>query len=164
MKRLILVMLSLAAGGLVAPVAMADPPVRSPVQAPTDFTLPGVCTFDVGIHVLVNKETQTTFGDGTTKITGAFKVKYTNLSDPSKTMIDNNNGVLAFTPNPDGSTSVKVTGQGAIFFLPGEIGPAGAFWLTNGNFQEVVDSFGNVVPGSMSYTGKTPLDVCTALA
>src|SRR5215831_4779451 len=148
MKRLMLVLLSLAAAGLTASAAMADPPVRSPVQAPTDFTLPGVCTFDVGIHVLVNRETQTTFSDGTTKITGAFKAQYTNLSDPSKTMTDNNSGVLTFTPNPDGSTSVKVTGQGAIFFFPGEIGPAGALWLTNGNFQELVDPFGNLVPGS----------------
>ena len=164
MKRLITVVLSLAAAGLAVPVAMADPPFRSPVQAPTDFTLPGVCTFEVGIHVLANNETQTTYSDGTTKITGKFTAQYTNLSHPSKTMIDNNNGVLTFTPNPDGSTTVKVTGQGAIFFFPGQIGPAGAFWLTNGNFQEVVDPFGNIVPGSVSYNGKTPLDVCTALA
>lgn len=53
---------------------------------------------------------------------------------------------------------------GSLFFFPGQIGPAGVFWLTNVNFHKLLDRFGNVVPVSISYNGKTPLDDCTALA
>lgn len=79
-------------------------------------------------------------------------------------MIDNNSG--PFTPNADGSTSVKVTGQGGIYFFPGQLGPGspGQLLLTNGLFQEQVSSTGDIVPGSVSYKGKTPTDVCIALA
>jgi hypothetical protein len=166
MKRVMMIALVLLAAAVAVPAATATPPIKVPVLAPEDFQLDGVCSFSIGFHVLVNRETQTTFSDGTILITGSFTDQITNLSDPTKSLIDNNSGPITETPNADGSViSVKVTGQGALFFFPGQLGPGspGQLLLTNGLFQEQVDANG-IVPGSVSYRGKTPTDVCIALA
>jgi hypothetical protein len=114
-----------------------------PVVAPSDFTLSGVCPFDVSVHVVRNNEQTTTFGDGSWATTVSW---------------------IDFTPHEDGTATVKVTGQGALYFFPGQVGPDGVLWLTNGNFQETLDATGTPIPGSIHYSGKPVVDLCKVLA
>ena len=156
----------LVAVAAVVPAATASKPVRVPVVAPEDLTLEGVCPFPLAIHVLVNNEKTTTYSDGSMKITGTWKDVVSNGNDPSKSYVDNNSAPIMITPAADGSTHVKIVGQGAVYFFPGNLGPGspGVLWITNGKLEETIDSAGNIVPGSVHYNGKTPLDLCAALA
>lgn len=149
---------------IVVPAATAVPPTRVPVVAPSDFTLSGVCAFDVNFHVVKNNETTTTFSDGSWATTGSFIDIVSNASDPTKSYYDNNSAPIFFTPHPDGTATVKVTGQGGLFFFPGQVGPEGVVWLTNGNFQETLDATGTPIASSIRYSGKPVVDLCKVLA
>jgi hypothetical protein len=136
------------------------------VVAPDSFSLSGVCAFDVNFDVLTNNETTTTFSDGRMVTTGAWKDRASNATDSSKSFVDNNSGVIFVTPNPDGSLSVKIVGQGAVFFFPGDlgVGAPGALLIINGILTETIGADGRIVVGSVSYRGSPALDLCQALA
>lgn len=161
--------LAVLVAAVAVPSAVATPPTRVPVIAPESFTLSGVCSFDLTFVVLANKEKTTTFSDGRTVTTGTFKDVVSNASDPSKSYIDNNSGVIFMTPNGDGTVTVTVVGQGGVFFFPGDLGPGspGQTLIINGRFTETIDFSGSppfIVPGSVSYNGAPPVDLCQVLA
>jgi hypothetical protein len=119
--------------------AAADSPSREFVPA-SDFTISGSCSFDVGVHVLVNKEYSITFGDGRTLVQGALKLRLTNLSNPTKTVTLNVPGPGLFTTSSDGTLTVHARGPwmfffpGTLVYSPGHstlvVSPEGAFTLT----------------------------------
>jgi hypothetical protein len=149
------------------PVALATPPTRSPIPNPGTFTLSGVCSFDLVFNVVVDNEKTTAFSDGRTVTTGAWKDVVYNASDPSNSYVDNNSGVIFSTPNSDGTVTFTVVGQGGVFFFPGDLGPGspGMALLFNGRLTETIDfTVPQIVPGSVTYNGAQPIDLCQVLA
>ena len=72
-----------------------------------DFTLEGVCSFDVLQEVTTNKEFIKTFADGRQLITGAFRVRVTNL-DTDASLDLNIPGPGRVTENSDGSVTLAI--------------------------------------------------------
>ena len=152
---------------LVGPAAMATAPVRTPIPNPGTFTLSGVCSFDLVFTVTVDNEKTTTFSDGRTATTGAWKDVVYNASNPAKSYTDNNSGVIFSKLNSDGTVTFTVVGQGGVFFYPGDLGAGspGVVLVFNGRLTETIDfSISKIVPGSVSYHGATPVDLCRLLA
>src|SRR5438874_521583 len=87
-------------------------PVRTPVSIPDQFTLTGVCSSDVQVDVLTNKEVATTLSNGNVITTGALKVRLTNV-DTGKSVVLNISGPSV--TSPDGTT---ITGGPWLFFFP----------------------------------------------
>lgn len=113
--------ISLAALMLVAviavPVAVADKPIIEPVPA-EDFTVPAsICGFEVLVEILTNKEKAITFGDGHSMITGALKVRLTNVDDPTRSIVLNIPG-----PGTFDESGVIARGPWLFFFAPGDLG------------------------------------------
>jgi hypothetical protein len=156
MRRvLLLVAAASIAAALVAPAATAEKPIREPAPG-ADFTLPAsICGFEVGVEVLTNKEYAITFSNGLTIVTGALKVRVTNLADPSKSMVLNISGPGFFT-----SDELRATGSWFLFFLPGELGPGAPGTLLNvtGSFRL---EFGETL--ALTDVRGTSLDLCQAL-
>ena len=100
---------------VLAPTAGADPPTREFVPA-ADFTISGSCSFDVGVHVVANKEYGITFANGATLVTGALKFTLTNLSDSSKSITLNIPGPGLFTATSDGGLRIDARGPWLFFF------------------------------------------------
>jgi hypothetical protein len=163
------VALAAVVAAVAVPAAGATPPTRVPVIAPGSITLSGVCGFDLTENVVVNKEKTTTFSDGRSVTTGAWKVVAYNASDPSKSYADNNSGVIFATPNGDGTVTFTIVGQGEVYFFPGDLGPGspGESLVINGRLTETIDFSGAtpfIVPGSVSYVGAPAVDLCQTLA
>jgi hypothetical protein len=135
--------------------------VRAPVLG-SDFTLSGVCAFDVDVTILQNKEVSTTFADGSFLVTGALKFRLTNLSDPSNSMDVNVSGPGRFTPTADGGLVVDAWGKWFFWFFPGDLGPGspGMMILTNGH---AIETFTGSGTQTFTHVGSTT-DVCAALA
>jgi len=159
-KRLIAILLGVVLVLLLAPAASADKPVREFLPA-GDFTLTGVCAFPVGIEVTTNKEFITTFSDGRQLITGAFKVRVTNL-DSDESLDLNISGPGVITENSDGSVTLEAHGPWMIWFFPGDLGPGspGRLFVNNGNFVETFSAAGLTID---KQTGSQQ-DICAALA
>jgi hypothetical protein len=105
---------------IVVPVAAANKPTREFVPAPSEFTLDAsICGFDVLVEVLTNKQFAITFSNGMTTVTGALRVRVTNLDDPTRSIVLNIPGPGFF----DESGVLTATGPWLFFFLPGELGP-----------------------------------------
>ena len=155
MQRLLLLAAAATiAAALVTPTATADKPIREPVPG-DDFTLPAsICGFEVGVEVLTNKEKAITFSNGLTIVTGALKVRVTNLANTSKSLALNISGPGLFT-----SDGIRGTGSWLLFFLPGDLGPGapGALLNVKGSF---VLGFGDTL--TFTHVG-TSLDLCEAL-
>ena len=146
---------------LAAP-ASAAPPSREPAQIPDSFTVEGICAFPVQVDVLVNRETFTTFSDGTQLVTGSLKVRLANMSDPGKSVVVNASGPAKLVTLDDGT--VVQTGRGlGLQPFPAEASITGnaEFILISG--REVLEfhpdgSFQEVERGHVR------LDVCAALS
>jgi len=97
--------LLLFAGG-----ASADKPVREPFPAQEDATYAAgeLCNFPVSIETLQNNEIVTTFSDGRQRLTGALKVRLTNV-DTGESLIVNASGAGWATVS---DTAFEVSGQG----------------------------------------------------
>ena len=159
MKRFIAIPLGVVLVLLFASTASADKPVREflPIE---DLTLTGVCSFDVGIEVTANNEFITTFSDGRQLITGALKVRVTNLT--SEESFDLNiPGPGFFIPNPDGSVTTEAHGPWLLWFFPGDLGPGspGQLFVNKGH---IVFTSG---PGGTTIDKQTgsQTDICAAL-
>ena len=103
--------------GALAPAAEAGKPARELVPA-SDFTITGSCAFDVGVHVVANKEYGITFSDGATLVTGALKARLTNLSKPENSIDLNIPGPGLYTVSEDGALTIDARGPW-LFFYPG---------------------------------------------
>ena len=154
MKRLIFVIcLAVAAALLVPSVAAADQPIREGLPA-ENVTIQGSCAFDVDLQVLVNNEFITTFSDGRQLITGALKVRLTNV-ETGKSIDLNISGPGFITPHEDGSVTFQLSGRSLVFDL-------GLLELTSGPAILEIDPSGTVV--SYTTTSAATVDLCAVLA
>jgi hypothetical protein len=160
-KRPVAALLGVVLALLLAPAASADKPVREPLPAP-DITLEGVCSFDVLIEATTNKEFIKTFADGRQLITGAFRVRVTNL-DTDASVDLNIPGPGRVIENADGSVTLESHGPWLIWFLEGDLGPGspGQLFVNNGNLVQTFHPDGRVTIDKQ--TG-SQTDICAALA
>jgi hypothetical protein len=76
-------------GACMVPAALADRPIREPVPA-SDATFPAeICGFEIQLEVLTNNEYILIFSDGRAAVTGALRVRLTNLDDPGHSVVLN---------------------------------------------------------------------------
>jgi hypothetical protein len=154
MRNLTICTLGLAAVlAVLAPTAGADPPTREFIPA-SDFTISGSCSFDVGVHIVANKEYGITFANGATLVTGMLKLTLTNLSSPSRSITLNIPGPGLSTATSDGGVLIDARGPW-VFFYPGvllySIGHSILSISASGVF-------------SLSQQGGTSTNLCTVLA
>ena len=162
-SRLFVLPLALVTLMVAAPTASADPPVRFPVVA-EPLTLTGVCSFPVRLDAVANHQTVTVFSNGKTVVTGNFVARVTNL-DNGKSVTLEASGPLFFTPNADGTTTVKGTGTNIWYFLANQTaaGAPGAVYLVRGLSSEVVDATGTPITGTFTHSGYIE-SLCDTLA
>jgi hypothetical protein len=138
--------------GVFASAASAVKPTREPLPI-DDAVFSGVCSFSVERHVLVNRTIETTYSDGTQRLTGTFKQRLTNLTT-GKFIDVNSSGPVLLDFHPDGSlTEIDYGRQFAR--------PPGQLLLTTGKLVWEFDSAGNFV--SFTQQGGTAQDVCALL-
>jgi hypothetical protein len=136
------------------PAALGDRPTRDPLPA-TDFTIPAeICGFEIQNEVLTNNEYILVFSDGRATVTGALRVRLTNLEDPSKSIVVNIPGPGMF----DESGALTAVGPWFWFFLPGDLGEGspGMAVLTYGRVRLDETGF-HLLAGRQ-------IDLCAALA
>ena len=116
-------------------------PVRVPAPSSGFSFPPGVvCPFAVEAEVVENRQTQTTFSNGTVAIHGFFEAR----------LLANGNeldfvtpGSIFLTPRADGLLDFRSAGPIIIFFFPGDAGPGdtstGRTYLLRGHVEIVVD-------------------------
>jgi hypothetical protein len=152
-RRILLLLAIMVGTAALVPTAAADKPTREHVSF-DDLTLPGICSFTVTRHVLVNRTILTTFSDGNQRYTGTFKQRLTNL-DSGKHIDVTSSGPVLLEYHADGS--LTETDYGPQFERP-----PGQLLLTSGRVVWEFDPAGNLV----SYTQQsgTARDVCTVLA
>jgi hypothetical protein len=151
-KLAILVLCGTVAALTLVSEAAADKPARTFLPA-SDFTISGTCSFDVGVHVLVNEEYTITFTNGQTLVQGALKVRLTNLSDPSKSIDLNIPGPGLFTTASDGTVTIDTRGPWLIFFTDTLV-------YTTGHSTQVITPDGTF---TFTQQGGTTTDLCAVL-
>jgi hypothetical protein len=139
---------------IAVPVAAASgPPVIEP-QPAEDFTIPeDICGFEVAVDILANGTKAIIFGDGRTMITGALKVRLTNLDDPTRSIVLNIPG-----PGTFDESGLTATGPWLFFFLPGELGEGSPAILAYTTGRVRIDEAG------FHQLGGTRTDLCPLLA
>ena len=141
-------------GACMVPAALADRPIREPVPA-TDATFPAeVCGFEIQLEVLTNNEYILIFSDGRATVTGALKVRLTNLEDPAQSIVLNIPGPGFF----DESGALTATGPWFWIFFPGDLGEGspGVAFLTFGRVRLDETGF-HLLAGQQ-------IDLCAVLA
>ena len=158
-----LILVSLVAAGILAPVAAADPPEHIPLPGSEPFVIEGSCDFPVLLEEIANKTKLTSFSDGREVVTGKLKVRLTNLDDPSNSLVLNISGPGVTTPRDDGGFTLKATGAWLWFFAPGELGPGspGMMFTTHGQARLVATGEGEL---SYRLLSGTRSEVCPRLA
>src|SRR6185503_21306274 len=91
----------LIGAAVLASGASAAKPTRESLPIANE-QFPGVCSFTVDRHVLVNKSILTTYSDGDQRITGTFKQRLTNLTT-GKFIDVNSSGPVLLDFHADGS-------------------------------------------------------------
>jgi hypothetical protein len=162
MKRLTMLVWSVALALVPAAGASADKPTREPFPVGNDVFPAGVvCSFPVSIEVLENREKVTTFSDGRQLVTGTLKQRVTNLAT-GESLDLNTSGPATITPSADGSVlTISGRGHSLLFFFSGEPGGPGLF-LYIGHNVVTFDVVNDVVT-SVRATGRR-IDICAALA
>jgi hypothetical protein len=122
MRRLVLLLLAALVGSTAAPAA-AVPPEKFPVE-PSQFTIEGICDFDVDVtDVRVHANSLVFFGrEGEVKkviLAGNFVTRYTNASTGTSITV-NISGQFFQTPNPDGSLTLLAHGRNILFTVEPE--------------------------------------------
>ena len=158
MRGLILLVAAAVVVGTCAASASAGRPSRDPAPLPSQFTVAGVCAFDVDFTITAQNEYSLTFGNGSQIITGKLFATLTNV-DTGKSLDLNVSGPTFTTA---GSNQIVLTGRSINFFGPGDLGAGspGLMVLTNG---PAVITFGeNNVTFDVRSASVT--DLCLALA
>ena len=123
---------------LFAGAASAEKPLREPLPSPPDTTFPAgeICAFPVLAETLENNEIITTFSDGRQRVTGALKIRLTNV-DTGQSLVVNASGPGWQTET---ETVFDVSGQGrwVLFQFPGDE-PGPGIFLYRGNIHFVFD-------------------------
>ena len=138
---------------ITVPVAAASRPVIEPLPA-EDFALPAdICGFEVAVDILANKEKAIMFSDGRTMVTGALKVRLTNLDDPTRSIALNIPG-----PGTFDESGLTATGPWLFFFFPGDLGEGSPAMLAYTTGRVRIDDAG------FHQLGGTRTDLCPLLA
>jgi hypothetical protein len=131
-----------------------------------DGVIGDICSFDVAVNILENKEFTTSFFDDEGNLvrqilTGHFVVELVNLSNPDNSMIVNVSGPGIFTFEGE-TTTIETGGQWFIAIPAGDLGPdePGIFVLTSGRWVVEITSDGTSI---VSRSGATQ-DVCALLS
>lgn len=143
MRRILLAAVTSAAIVLAPASAQATPPVREPLPL-DDFVLTDHCGFDIDVEVVQNNEILTTFFDASgnvvrQSVTGALRVRLTNLEDPAQTLLLNISGPGEFRDLPDGTTQQTGSGVWLQVFITDR---PGALLLTRGPFTALITDQG----------------------
>jgi hypothetical protein len=128
MRRSVIGFAVASALSLVPASAQATPPTREPLGG-DDFVLTDHCTFDIAVEFVQNNEILTTYYDANgdvvrQSVTGALKVRLTNLEDPEHSLLFNISGPSQFRLLPDGTGELIATGASIQLFItnrPGEL-------------------------------------------
>ena len=162
MKRFTLVVTLVAAALAVAPAATASKPTREIVPGQDDVRLTDQCAFPVLIHT-EGREIVTTFTDKAGNVVKQIaifpgnKQTVTNL-DTGKSITVVATGPFHGRREPDGSSTVRVTGHG---IFPGHpITEEPGIWYLSGRIFATLDAEENLT--SIDYTGKL-VDLCARL-
>jgi hypothetical protein len=166
--RLTVTMLAMLAALLFSQVGTvgANQPTRQFIPA-SPFTLSGVCSFDVHIDFLANKEYATILVDhagNPTAIltTGVLKVSLTNLSN-GKSLDLNISGPGRSVTNPDGSATLTSWGPWLWFIAPGDLpNYSPRMFFISGQMVAQFNSDGHLT--ALQIIGGTTQDMCVALA
>ena len=158
-----LILVSFVAAGILAPVAVADPPEHIPVPGSEPFVIEGTCDFPVLLEEVANRTKLTIFSDGREVVTGQLKVRLTNLDDPSSSLVLNISGPGITTPRDDGGFRLRATGAWLWFFAPGDLGDGspGMMFTTHGQARLVGTGAGEL---SFELLAGTQREVCPRLA
>jgi hypothetical protein len=157
MRRAILLLMW--AGALALPPSAAgDPPIREPLPA-SGFELGAeICGFPVAIDIEVNREYATTFSDGRQLITGALKVRVTNLESDSSLRL--NIPGPAFLSAEGDLLTYDAYGPWLLFLAPTDPGGPGLFVYSG----HTVFTFNTITFATtiLSASGNR-VDICAAL-
>ena len=154
MKRTTVFVAAVLTAAVFTSTASAVKPTREP-GIYTDRTFSGICSFDVARQVLVNRSIETTYSDGTFKITGTFKQRLINLDTGKFIDVNSSGPVIIEPPRADGSYIERDFGRQFER-------PPGQLLLTTGQVVWVFDANDNVI--SYTQVGGTTQDVCELLA
>jgi hypothetical protein len=148
------------AAALLVPAAMAEGPVREPLEDQNLTWEAGqTCEFAVKVETLRNTATVKTFPDGHIVITGHLVQRLTNVTTgESRTL--NVSGPLALWFNEDGSGRLIGRGPLIFFLFEGDVGGPGIVY-TKGRVEGTFDE--NFLLTSFSRSGSIT-DLCAALA
>ena len=156
-----LLALALALGGAFASTALAEPPVKEPLESePQEFAAGEVCDFPIRIEPVGGNPSITFFASGRFHVTGREIVRVTNL-DTVESIDLGTQGSLVFMPLPDGNLAITANGRTLIYFLPQDVGGAGLFLVT-GRISEILDTASDTITVA-DFRGRR-LDVCAALS
>jgi hypothetical protein len=155
-----------ACTALLVPTANAAKPTRNPFVASPPITFPAgvVCPFEVFLETVENKQTETVFSDGTTKITGFLTSRVVNTeNDEELTLVSG--GSVRLSSEGD-NLLVEIRGPIIVFFFPGDAGPGdvsvGRTFYLHGHTSLVVD------PATFAFVSSEQrgeaTDLCAALA
>jgi hypothetical protein len=143
---------SVVLAAILVPVALGSKPVIEPLPA-EDFIIPAdICGFEVAVDVLTNRTKAIMFGDGRTMITGALKVRLTNIDEPTRSIVLNIPGPGRFS-----ESGLTATGPWLFFFLPGELSEDSPAILAYTTGRVRIDT-------GVHQLGGTRTDLCPLLA
>jgi hypothetical protein len=164
--RVTLVVVLAACTAAFVPAADSAKPIRNPFVAPPPTTFPEgmVCPFEVFAETVENRQTETTYSDGTTKITGFFSTRVVNTeNDKELTLVSGGSVRLSLE---GANLRVEVRGPIIFFFFPGDVGPGdvsvGRTYYFHGYTSAVVD-LSTFVGLTFEHHGEAT-DLCAALA
>ena len=162
MKRIVLLLMIAAAA--LAPAASASEPIFIPSSPQPDFVNPLSCAFPVLVHTVVDESTVKIFSDGSVIVTGMSRERFTNLVN-GKSFDSSPSGPAFFTPNPDGTTTVRLEGVHNPPLPPGFFAPGtpGILWNTAGTIVAQLDSEGNLLAVT-TFRVTVLHDICAELA
>lgn len=152
MRRLLVLLASMALAAQLASPASAAQPTREPLPI-DNLVISGVCSFTVTRTVLVNKSFITTYSNGDARITGVFKQRLTNVST-GKFVDVTSPGPVLLDFHPDGSLT-------EIDYGPQLERPPGRLLLTTGVVRWQFAANGDFV--SYTQLSGSTRDVCAVL-
>jgi hypothetical protein len=140
-RGLVVVSLATLAGLSLVAAAPAIGPTRSPLGN-EEFTLAGVCPFELDVTPVADREILKEFPDGRLAVNGRLLVRVTNLESGASRVV-NASGPATFTFRED-SLLIRSRGRGLVVLFPGELGPGsgGGVLLTDGLVVQVFDGEG----------------------
>ena len=108
---------------VLAPAAIAAKPVKepSPPTEPSEFAAGEICPFPLLSEVITDRSKTITFSDGSQLLTGAQKIRLTNL-DTGESIVVNTSGPGKFTVEGD---ILHVAARGAWLLLANATQPGG---------------------------------------